>query len=391
MLRLLVITDLDGYFPSKLLQGIVRYSTSLREQWSICRMPTAYKNRIGIPGVVKWAREWGANAVIGPFDETDDLPLFAESGIIAVALDFKKRFKDISNITGDYGGNGRMAARYFIEHGFKNFGFFGFEDLYWSEERCEGFRRAIEEAGFGDSLYIYNTTRDNEKLWYDERIKLSSWLRKIPKPIAIMACNDVQGNNLIEACHLAGIKVPTEVAVLGVNNDEMICNMGSCTLSSIQIDIEGGGYKAAQNIERMVAAPRAKTEDVVLQTVRIAERMSTAGYATGDDQIRKALLFIHHNKLRKISVLDVMDEVALSRRLLEKRFRNVTGQSIYQYISSLRIRHFAHLLQDTDESITEIALSLGESDTKSISRRFKQLYGCSPQEWRDKTTPNPGR
>ena len=151
MLRLLIITDFTESFPTKLLQGIVKYSR-LKEQWVVCRMPPSYKNRIGIPGVVKWAKDWGADAVVGQFEETDDVSLFAKNGIVAVAQDFKKRFTSIPNITGDYLGTGRMAARFFIEHGFRNFGFFGFNDVCWSDERCEGFREVVEEAGFGDSF-----------------------------------------------------------------------------------------------------------------------------------------------------------------------------------------------------------------------------------------------
>ena len=382
MLRLLIITDFTESFPTKLLQGIVKYSR-LKEQWVVCRMPPSYKNRIGIPGVVKWAKDWGADAVVGQFEETDDVSLFAKNGIVAVAQDFKKRFTSIPNITGDYLGTGRMAARFFIEHGFRNFGFFGFNDVCWSDERCEGFREVVEEAGFGDSFYIYNT-QDIDHLWYYERPKMAAWLRMIPKPIAIMACDDNQGNNLIEACHTAGIKIPSEVAVMGVDNDELLCSLSSTPLSSIQVDIEGGGFQAAQLIEKMVADPLTPVQDVVLQPIKIIDRMSTAAYATDDVQIQKAVQYIHRNIQKKISVRDVMGETALSRRLLERRFRNVTGQSIYQYISSLKIKHFAEMLLDTDEQVSLITLSLGESDTKSISRRFKQIYGCSPQEWREK-------
>ena len=148
MLRLLIISDFTEAFPSKLLSGIVRYSRR-KEQWVICRMPPAYKSLIGIPGVVKWAKDWGADAVIGQFEQKDDVGLFARNGIVCVAQDFKQRFKNIPNITADYIGTGRMAARYYLERGFKHFGFFGFNHVCWSDERCEGFRREVESAGIG--------------------------------------------------------------------------------------------------------------------------------------------------------------------------------------------------------------------------------------------------
>jgi LacI family transcriptional regulator len=382
MLRLLIISDFTESFAVKLLKGIVNYSRR-KEQWVICRMPPAYKAQIGIPGVVKWAKDWGADAVIGQFEETDDVGLFAKNGIVAVAQDFKKRFTTIPNITADYIGTGRMAARFYIDRGFRNFGFFGFNRVCWSDERCDGFRKEIEEAGFGDSFFEYNM-QDIDRLWYYERDKLREWLRTIPKPIGIMACDDNQGNNLIEACHSAGVKIPSEISVIGVDNDEMLCSLGSTTMSSIFVDIEDGGWKTAELIERMVSFPGAPVEDVVLRPVKIVGRMSTAAFATDDAQIQKAVQFIHRNYQKKISVKDVTAEVALSRRLLERRFKSVTGHTLYEYISDLKIKHFAEMLLSSGDQVTNIALSLGENDTKSISRRFKQIYGCTPHEWREK-------
>ena len=164
----------------------------------------------------------------------------------------------------------------------------------------------------------------------------------------------------------------------------MLCTLGSTTLSSIFVDIEEGGWKTAELIERRIDNPHAPLEDVVLRPVKIVNRISTAAFATTDVQIQKAVQFIHQNYQKKISVKDVMREVALSRRLLERRFKTVTGQTLYQYIADLKIKRFAELLLDTDEQVVGIALSLGENDTKSISRRFKQIYGYSPNEWRAK-------
>ena len=386
MIRVLFISDFTESFAHKLLSGIVDYSRQ-KEQWIIRRMPPEYKAQIGIPGVIRVAKEWDVNAVIGQFEPTDDIGLFAENGIIAIAQDYKKKFTTIPNITADYLGTGRMAARFFLERGFRNFGFFGMNDVCWSDERCDGFRREVEAAGFGDSFYSYRM-QEIDMVWYYQRNRLREWLRMIPKPIAIMACDDNQGANLIEACHGIGIKIPSEVSVIGVDNDESLCSLGSTTLTSIQIDIEEGGRQTAALVERLVSDPAAPVEDVVLRPVKIVGRMSTAAFATDDQQILKALLFIHKNALKKISVSDVMAEAALSRRLLERRFKAVTGKTLYEYITDQKLRYFAEQLEETDEQVINIALSMGENDTKSISRRFKQLYGCTPMEWRDKQRKN---
>ena len=203
-----------------------------------------------------------------------------------------------------------------------------------------------------------------------------------------MACDDNQADNLVEVCHSAGIPIPSEVSVMGVDNDELLCSLGSTTLSSVQMDIEDSGWRTAELIERLVTDPSAPWEDIVIRPVKIVGRMSTAAFATADQQIIKALLFIHKNSRRKISVGDVTAEAALSRRLLERRFKEVTGKTLYQYITDLKLKYFAEQLQDTDDQVINIALSMGEDDTKSISRRFKQIYGCTPLEWREKQRKN---
>jgi LacI family transcriptional regulator len=380
MIRLLFITDYSDSYANRLLKGIINYSKD-KGQWSISRMPTHHKQAIGIEGILEVARKWEINVVIGTFEDDDDISMLRDNGIIVIAQDFKKMLNGVPNITGNYIGTGEMAARYFIDKGFRRFGFFGLKDVCWSDERYEGFRKEVKSQGLEDFLYKYNM-QDIDRHWFYERSALSEWLKGLPKPIGIMACDDNQGNNLIQACISAGIKIPQEASILGVDNDELLCNLSIPTLSSIAVDIEGGGFQVAQLIEKLVESPDSVFEDIVLQPVKIVPRISTAAFATGDSEILKAVKFIHQNCRRKIPVDDVVEQVALSRRLLEIRFKEVTGESIYQYILLLRLKTFAEMLLETNEQVINIALSLGESDAKSISKKFKAVYGCSPNEYR---------
>ena len=380
MIRLLFITDYSDSYANRLLKGIVDYSKD-KGQWSICRMPTYHKQSIGIEGILEIAKEWEIDVIIGTFEDGDDIGMLRDSGIIVIAQDFKQRMNGVPNITGNYIGTGQMAARYFVDRGFRNFGFFGLKDVCWSDERYEGYRKELKAQGLDDSLYKYNM-QDIDRHWFYERSALAQWLKELPKPIGIMTCDDNQGNNLIQACNTAGIKIPQEVSILGVDNDELLCNLSIPTLSSIAVDIERGGFQVAELIDRLVESPDSVFEDIILQPTKIVPRISTAAYATGDSEIQKAIMFIHQNSRRKISVDDVVEQVALSRRLLEIRFKEITGESIYQYIMLLRLKTFAEMLIETNEQVINIALSIGESDAKSISKKFKAVYGCSPNEYR---------
>lgn len=379
-MRLLFITDFTEQFAYRFLRGVLNYAKST-EQWVVCKMPPSYKRQLGMEGVVAWAKEWHADVVIGQFDPDDDVTLFRKNGIVALAQDYIAKFDTIPNITGDYAMTGAMAAEYFLSKGFSNFGYFGYNGVCWSDERCESFRSRIEKSVGGGSFYMYD--RQNiDNMWYYDQSILTEWLLSLPKPIAIMACDDNQGNILLQACELCGLHVPFDVALLGVDNDEILCNMSNPSMSTVNVDIEGGGADAAAMIDLMVKDPSYKGKDIVLKPLVVVERLSSSLFATNDKEILAALRFIHANIDAKIQVTDVLKNVPLSRRLLEQRFKKMTGTTIYNYISLRRIERFAQLLISSNDSVSDIAARMDEPDTKSISRRFKEIKGCTPSEFR---------
>lgn len=381
-MRLLIITDFTEQFAYRLLRGVLQYAEET-EPWVVCRMPPAYKKQVGIKGVIAWAKRWKADVVIGQFDPSDDVTMFQKEGIVAMAQDYIVKFDSIPNITANYDLTGAMVARRFLARGFQNFAFFGYRNVCWSDERYDGFRKRIDMAGYEDNLFKYDL-QQIDNLWAYNLPMLSEWLQSLPKPVAIMACDDAQGVILIQACNSLGIKIPTEAAVVGVDNDEVLCNLSNPAMSSVNIDIEGGGYEAAKLAETMVKEKDFKGHDIVLRPMNIVSRMSSNIFATKDAEILTALQFISANVDRKILVEDVLKEVPLSRRLLEQRFLKVTGTTIYKYISTMRMDRFAELLLSSNDSITNIAARLDEPDTKSISRRFLAIKGCTPSEFRQR-------
>lgn len=378
-MRLLFITDFTEQFPYRLMRGILDYSKET-EPWICFKMSPSYKREIGIKGIAEWAVKWRADIVIGQFDASEDVTEFTKRGIVTFAQDYIYKFDSVPNITADYDMTGAMAARFFSTRGFKNFGFVGYDKACWSVERCKGFVRELASSGI-DKVFI-NETQQIDKLWYSDFDAIREWLEGLPKPIAIMACDDNQGSLILEICKAAGINVPSEVAVIGVDNDEIMCSMTDPPLSSINVDIEKGGYELAAIASQMVREKRFMCEDIVLKPTNVVPRTSSNIFATADDAVLSALQYISDNAYHRISVDDVLGAAHISRRLLEQRFYKETGNTIYQYITMVRMNVFARLLLETKDPISEIAARLDEPDTKSISRRFLAVKGCTPMEFR---------
>jgi LacI family transcriptional regulator len=382
MIKIILLSDFSEEYNKNLLRGITRYSKD-HGPWTFCKMPTYYRETIGIDGILKWAKDWEADGIIGQFYNDEEVEKFTRANIPVIAQDFKERFTSIPNITGDYQATGRMGADYFLKKGFKHFAFYGFSSIVWSRERAEGFEERIHEAGFDVHYYEHKDARSID-LWYYKPSALSDWLLSLPKPIALMTCDDNQGHHVTEAARHAGIRIPDEVAVLGVDNDEMVCDLSDPPLSSIELDSEKSGYEAARLMEQMIEEKRCNAPDIIVKPTQVVTRHSTDIFASKDKYIVSALKYIHGNLDKNLKVDQVLKEVPLSRRSLEKRFIMTTGYPVYEYIYNQRIEKFTQKLLETDMTIFEIALDLGLSDSKNIARQFKQIKGLTPMEYRKK-------
>lgn len=387
MIRLILLTDFTESFAYKLLKGILEYSKG-REPWVVCRMPPSYKRAHGISGVLAWAKKWQADAIIAQFEPNESVELFRENGIMALAQDFKSRFTCIPNITSHYLLTGQMGADFFVQKGFRHFAYYGYKDVVWSEERFMGYKARVEKYGFKVHEYR-KASLDN--LWYYEFTPLENWIASLPRPVALMACDDTSANKILEVCRVMDIKVPEEISVLGVDNDEMTCNLSDPPLSSISLNVMKGGFEAARLIDSSLKNSEMNLEDVFIEPVMVINRLSTDIYATKNPAVLTALKYIHQNLSNKLVVDMIVDQVPLSRRLLEIQFKQITGKSIYQYIEDLRMERFAQKLLASNESVTNIGAEFGLFDIKNLSRQFKKWKGCTPLEYRRKNKTGPDK
>lgn len=381
MVKLILMTDFTEKYANSLLKGILAYSHQT-EPWVVCRMPPSFRKTNGIEGVVEWAIQWQADAIIAQFEPQDEVSLFRKKGIIAIAQDYKQRFSDIPNITGDYIAAGRKVAEFFYIKGYSDFAYYGYENVVWSDERGQGFREGLMENGV-DASHIHEFRKQSlDDLWYYESQPLKEWLAALPKPVAVFACDDTRANKIIELCSTMSLRVPIDVAVIGVDNDDIICQLSCPELSSMSLDVEKAGYETAELIMRMREDKRQKPYDIIVHDTGIVERTSTDFFATRNPNVLKALSYIHMNISHPMSVSDVVEQVPVSRRLLEQEFREETSTSIYEYISRLRMNKLAQLLLTVDEPIEALAMRIGLTDSKNLSRQFKAYKGMTPLEYK---------
>ena len=219
MARIIFLTDFSEAYARGLLLGIARYAHDTGQAWSLCRLPLSIRDKFGIEAVIDWALRMRADAVIGQFYNTDNVELFARNGIIAVAQDFKARFTTIPNITGPHYRAGQMGAEYFLKKGFRHFAFYGTRGIVWSDERYQGFRETVRRANPEFTFSALRNTSQTD-LWLYDPIQLTTWLQSLPKPVAIMACDDNQAYHITEACLQAEgggggkFRIPDDIAVL---------------------------------------------------------------------------------------------------------------------------------------------------------------------------------
>lgn len=387
MIKVLLLVDYSSEFSRRLLRGLIQYSKE-RGPWIFYRLPSYYKTLYGKEGIVRWAKEWQADAIIARWDH-EGTNLLKTLNIPVILQNYKDRSACFSNLTGDYIGTGRMAARFFIKRRYKNFAFYGNKGVVWSRERAEGFRQEVEKTG--GNYYYFESENLNGEQWSSSHIQLDEWLLSLPKPVGLFACDDSFALQLSEICKINNIRIPQEIALLGVDNDELICNLSDPPISSIVLDVEKGGYEAGRLIDQLIKKERETPFDIIIRPTRFELRHSTEKYNITNDYILRVVNYIEEHFTSEIDIDALTQMVPLSRRNLEIKFKDEMGTSIYQFILQCRIEYFADLLLTTNRSLFDLALEAGFNDCKNISRVFKKNKDMTPIEYRLKySTINAG-
>jgi LacI family transcriptional regulator len=279
-----------------------------------------------------------------------------------------------------------MAADHLLEKGFKQFAYCGFDVTPFSRRRCDCFVEYLKSKSYETHIYSCSPKR-TDSVWIKEIPGLSDWLKDLPKPIGLLACNDERAMNIVDACFQSNIKVPDEIAMIAVGNDDSICELANPPITSIKTDGEKAGYDAAALLDRMMqGSEKMKSQRIIVEPMYVVNRMSTDVLAVDDPDVAKALNFIRINANKPISVDDVVAIVPLSRRLLEKKFRQILDRSILKEIKKERVKHIARLLIETNLSFSEIAYSVGSSAVENLSRYFTKEMGISPNSYRKQFT-----
>jgi LacI family transcriptional regulator len=275
----------------------------------------------------------------------------------------------------------KLAVEHFFDRGFKNLAFCGFDEHVWSRKRGEFFRKHANEAGIEAKFYIRPSSKA-KRAWKNEQNLVVEWLKALPKPIGLMCCNDDRALQVIEACVIAGLYVPDDVAVLGVDNDKLFCELSDPPISRISLNTEAAGYNAAKMLDSLMAGEQMKGQIIHVVGTHVVTRQSTDILAIQDADIVAALRFMRQNVGRNVQVEDVVRATMVSRRVLEKKFRSVLRRSLYREMRRIRAKYIVELLLSTDMSISEIAIKAGFDGVGHVARYFRKETGMGLRAYR---------
>ncbi len=279
---------------------------------------------------------------------------------------------------------GRMAAEHLLDRGFRSYGFCGRGGIHLNERRGEGFRERLREAGYGCFDYQpegFLPPSDRPSLEKDvDAIK--QWIHRLPKPVGVFAATDTRGRQAIEISQELGLMVPDEVAVVGVDNDELICNLPVPHLSSVVLKTERVGYRASALLARLMAGESPPEAPELVPPLRVATRQSSEILAVDDPDVRKALRYIRRHAAEPIRVKDILVETGVPRRSLERRFRELLGSSPGEELAKVRITMAKQRLAETEHPVAVIAEKCGFNSLPYMSEVFRKKTGQTPLAYR---------
>lgn len=385
--RVILAIESSRAYGRGCLHGIGAYARN-HGPWSILHLERGLSD--DIPA---WVRKWRGEGVIARFENTRQARVIQRLGLPAVDLRGAIHFPGLVVFDSDPQAVAQVAVNHFLERGFKHFAYCGFPGVNFSDQRFEHYAQRLREHGF--SVHAYHPTthgRSHEDVISREvggildLDAIGRWLASLPKPLALLSCNDVRGRQVIDASGQQHIRVPEEIAVLGVDNDRVLCDLSNPPMSSVAPDTHRLGYEGAATLDRMLRGERPLQALHLFPPRGVVTRLSTDILAIEDPDIVAALHFIREHACDGIDVSDVLRHVPISRATLERRFGRFLRRSPKDEIMRVRIERVKQLLRETDHSLCRVAELSGFQTPAHLCSAFKARTGVTPGAFR--TQPN---
>ncbi len=366
-----LMMDMSLGYGRAILHGVRRYLTDEGLAWRLGTVrPEAVEKDGGF-----WSRV-GADAVIGMFGGAAPLEAARRAGLRAVNVSARGAGLPVPSVIPDNPAIGRLAAEYFLNRGFRRFLFVGIGDHDYSEDRGRGFGERLAEKGLAAEAF---PERAGER-WTAALDRTLARLAAGAVPTGVLAANDQRALRLIEICVRKGVPVPEQAAILGVDNDDVNCELAPVPLSSVDPDAAGVGYRAAGLLRTMLTGRRVAPGTWIRIPPRgVITRPSTDLLAVSDPEVAALLGVIRERACEPVSVGEAVEGLGVSRRTLEKRFRAFLGRSPHEEIKRIQFERARRLIAETRLSVREVARQCGYRDTKRFSLDFRRRFGRAPQ------------
>jgi LacI family transcriptional regulator len=365
-----------------LISGIIQYAR-LYGPWNFyAGTPFYYRSTHSELSSIDIIRKWKPDGII--MREDDNLDEIVAMGIPSVIVNYRSaHIPGVVCVCGALESAGVCAAEHFLARGFKNFAYCGIPDKFFSESRGNGFAERLRQEGFEVDMF-HNPDRLTRFTWLRDQERLQKWVRELKKPVAIFTCTDDRAQNVADACKVcSSISVPEDVAILGVDNDELLCEMLNPALSSVSIDSYGAGFEAAEILRKLMDGEQVDSGKIIIaEATHVAARQSTDVFAVEDVDVRGALKFITAHPGVSIQVADVAEACGMTTRTLQKKFKYYLGRTVSAEIDRVRLEYICKLLIESSKTISQISDEIDFISENHFSRYFRRLMKMSPTTYR---------
>ncbi|WP_373926508.1 XylR family transcriptional regulator [Paludisphaera borealis] len=376
--RVALVIETSTSYGRRILRGIRRYAHT-HQSWSIF---LEQRDLSGEPP--PWIKNWDGDGIISRITTRGMVEDARRLKIPLIDLTDRHETLALHQVWSNDGAIARLGAEHLIERGFRNFGFCGFSHEIWAGRRRDAFVEAAGRAGSECRIYESPWFGRDAHPWELEQKQIMAWLSALPKPAGVMACNDYRGQHVLDACGRLDLAVPEEIAVIGVDDEEELCELCEPPLSSVVPNAEMVGYKAAELLDLLMAGGQAVEPRLEIPPIAVVTRQSTDVLAIDDPEIAAAVRYIRENACRGAKVEDILDDVPISRSILERRFRKYLGISPQSLIRQTRLKRVKQLLVDTDLTLAKISTLAGFRHQEHMCVLFKKEIGDSPGAYRRK-------